>query len=521
MGAGQPRPGPRGGRVRRRAGLGRPRHRRQRRQHQRLRGHAGRRGERRQAHLRAWGGAGDRGSGHRRQGPAHLLLRPRLRRRPAHVRAAHAPARGLGEQRQQRRPEHRRRPHRQRGVQRRLPPAHRRLPAPRRPVGAPAPVRGPGGPPAGSRQRRQGLRQRAGPAGRLPTLRALRRAGGVRDLLPRPLLQELRGRHPRRWFRPHRLRRPAAEHRLLLTALPTTPELAVPPTGVLTALVTPFRGDEVDLDAARRLCERQLLAGVAGLVPCGTTGETPTLSPTEWAAVVSTAVDAAARHHAETGRRVPVIAGVGSNSTATTLANIRAAAELGVDAGLVVLPYYNKPNPRGLAAHVQRVCAAGLPVVLYHVPGRTGQRLPCPQLAELCATPGVVAVKEATGDVAYGLELLESLDRVADPRVHLLSGDDFTFAPLVAMGAHGVISVLSNVAPRLTVRWCDAARTGDVATLHALRQRLQPVVRWLFSDTNPVPVKAAMAAMGLCDAAVRLPLAAGSPPPAGLLDGLE
>ncbi len=294
-------------------------------------------------------------------------------------------------------------------------------------------------------------------------------------------------------------------------------------TGVLTALVTPFRAGDVDLDATRALCDRQLDAGIAGLVPCGTTGETPTLSPTEWAAVVRTAVDAAARHHAETGRKVPVIAGVGSNSTAATLANIDAAAELGVDAGLVVFPYYNKPNPRGLAAHVQRACSAGLPVVLYHVPGRTGQRLPCGQLAELCATPGVVAVKEATGDVGYGLELLESLEARAasGAAVTLLSGDDFTFAPLVAMGGHGVISVVSNLAPRMTVRWCDAARTGDVATLRALRQRLQPVVRWLFSDTNPVPVKAGMAAMGLCDAAVRLPLAAGASPPAGLLDGLE
>jgi len=295
-------------------------------------------------------------------------------------------------------------------------------------------------------------------------------------------------------------------------------------SGVLTALVTPFDDGEVDLATFRALCDRQLNAGIAGLVPCGTTGETPTLSATEWSALVQTAVQAASDHRDRTGRRVPVIAGVGTNSTASTVENIGRARKLGADAGLVVFPYYNKPNPRGLSAHVERACAEGLPVVLYHVPGRTGQRLPLQQLAQLCQVPGVVACKEATGDVAYGIDLVEALEgweRAGNPAVTVLSGDDFTFAPLVAMGAHGVISVLSNLAPRLTVAWCDAARTGDIPTLVALRRRLQPLVRALFADTNPVPAKAAMAAMGLCKAEVRLPLATGVAPAAELLDGLE
>lgn len=294
-------------------------------------------------------------------------------------------------------------------------------------------------------------------------------------------------------------------------------------TGVSTALVTPFTDGEVDLACFRALCDRQLQAGIAGLVPCGTTGETPTLSAEEWSALVSTAVAAADAHRADTGRSVPVIAGVGTSSTASTVDAVRRARQLGVDAGLLVFPPYNKPNPRGLLAHVERACAEGLPIVLYHVPGRTAQRLPVQQLAQLCHVPGVVACKEATGDVAYGIDLVEDLERHAATghRVTVLSGDDFTFAPLVAMGADGVISVLSNLAPRLTVAWCDAARSGDMATLQDLRRRLQPVVRYLFSDTNPVPAKAAMAAMGLCADELRLPLAAGARPDPDLLAGLE
>ena len=295
-------------------------------------------------------------------------------------------------------------------------------------------------------------------------------------------------------------------------------------TGVFTALVTPFDGpdQQVDLDCYRALCDRQLDAGIAGLVPCGTTGETPTLSHAEWRSLIQVAVAAAKDHAARTGRHVPVIAGAGSNSTDKTVEAVQEVRALGADGALVVFPYYNKPNPRGMLAHVQRVCATGLPVVLYHVPGRTGQRLPVSQLAELCRTDGVVAIKEATGDMAFGLDLLEELEQsTVNPGVTLLSGDDFIFAPLVAMGAHGVISVLSNLAPRLTVAWCDAARTGDTATLIDLRRRLQPVVRALFVESNPVPAKAAMAALGLCSDAVRLPLAPTRPMAAALLEGLE
>jgi 4-hydroxy-tetrahydrodipicolinate synthase len=281
--------------------------------------------------------------------------------------------------------------------------------------------------------------------------------------------------------------------------------------GVYTALITPFKSGEVDLDTFRAHCDRQLAAGVHGLVPCGTTGETPTLSHGEWSGCIRTAVAAAAGS-------VPVIAGCGSNSTAKTVAAIEEAIALGADAALVVFPYYNKPNPAGLAAHVQAACAPGLPVVLYHVPGRTGQRLPASQLESLCRTPGVVALKEATGDVALGIEVIQ---RLADTNVSILSGDDFTFAPLTAMGGHGVISVVSNPAPAQTVAWYEAANSGDIATLRGLSDRLMPLVRYLFSSSNPVPVKAAMAAMGLCDNELRLPLAPGEAPPPALIAGLS
>jgi 4-hydroxy-tetrahydrodipicolinate synthase len=278
-------------------------------------------------------------------------------------------------------------------------------------------------------------------------------------------------------------------------------------SGVFTALITPFAQGAVDRESFTALCQRQLNAGVAGLVPCGTTGETPALTDEEWADLVSTAVRVSAG-------KVPVIAGCGSNSTARTVATITRARNLGADAALVVFPYYNKPNPEGLRAHVEACCRSGLPVVLYHVPGRTGQRIGLEQLSSLCSIDGVIALKEATGDLALGQLLLNQTDRA------ILSGDDFTFAALMAMGGAGTISVLSNLAPRMTVAWALAARTGDVNALRELRARLLPVVRFLFEDTNPAPVKAAMALLGLCSKEMRLPLAPSADPALALIEDL-
>ncbi len=275
--------------------------------------------------------------------------------------------------------------------------------------------------------------------------------------------------------------------------------------GIHTALVTPFDDEgAVDRDAAARLLARQLDAGVHGVVVAGTTGESPTLDMTEWEHLVSDAVD-------QVDARVPVSAGIGTNDTRTSVRKAEKAAALGADAGLLVLPYYNKPNPEGLRRHVAAVAAVGLPLIIYHVPGRTGQRLEAPVLAELSA--GAVAIKEATGDVRYGGDVLA---RTTTP---LLSGDDFTFLGLMAQGATGVISVLSNVAPKQTVAIYDAHKAGAVEEAAVRFRRLWALMTALFSDTNPVPAKAALSWLGLCRPAVRLPLAPwAGPDPATWVD---
>lgn len=277
--------------------------------------------------------------------------------------------------------------------------------------------------------------------------------------------------------------------------------------GIHTALVTPFTDDDrVDLPALEALCERQIDAGIDGLVACGTTGETPTLRGEEWRDVVATVVKA-------TNGRVTVTAGVGTNDTRSTVERVEQAAELGCDAGLMVFPYYNKPNPDGLRAHVRAALAPGLPLVLYHVPGRTAQTLPAPLLAELASMDGVVAVKEATGDLRYGGDLIE---RTETP---VLSGDDFTFLPLLSLGGTGCVSVLSNVAPQQTLAVQEAFEAGQHREAASRMRRLWPLTTFLFATTNPVPCKAALAELGLCKPHVRLPLAPwDGPSPREILD---
>lgn len=265
--------------------------------------------------------------------------------------------------------------------------------------------------------------------------------------------------------------------------------------GIHTAIVTPFTASgELDLDALDALIDHQLAGGVQGIVACGTTGETPTLAPDEWEAVIARAV-------VRVGGRVPVTAGIGTNDTRSTVANARRARELGADAGLLVFPYYNKPNPAGHRAHVAAAAGEGLPLVLYHVPGRTGQRLSAALVAELAATPGVIGIKEATGDLLFGGELLT---RTAVP---VLSGDDFTFLPLLSMGGAGCVSVVSNVAPATTVAVWRAYAEGRTEAARDAMHALWPLVAFLFSDTNPVPCKAALAAKGIGTPTVRSPLA--------------
>ncbi len=279
--------------------------------------------------------------------------------------------------------------------------------------------------------------------------------------------------------------------------------------GILTALTTPFdAAGDLDLASFERCVERQLAAGVHGLVPCGTTGETPTLSADEQDRLVEVTVALAAG-------RGPVVPGVGTNDTRSTLQRTQRVAELGASAGLLVLPYYNKPNADGLRAHVRAVAQVGLPLVLYYVPSRTGQAVPAALLAELANLDGVVAIKEATGDLRYGTDLMARTSRA------VLSGDDFSFLGLLAQGAAGCISVISNIDPVRTVAIYEAHVAGDAATARSTLMELWPLITFLFSDSNPVPAKAAMAELGLGSAAMRLPLAPWSgASPRSLLVGL-
>ena len=269
--------------------------------------------------------------------------------------------------------------------------------------------------------------------------------------------------------------------------------------GCGTALVTPFTtGGEVDEARFRALVERQIAAGVRLLVPCGTTGEAATLTAAEHERVVALTV--------ETARgRARVLAGAGSNATAATLERARAVRAAGADAVLVVAPYYNKPTQAGLAAHFRAV-AEGLddvPVVLYNVPGRTASNLAAATTLALARdTTNIVGVKEASGDLSQIMAILR--ERPAGFRV--LSGDDALTLPLVALGADGVVSVVSNEAPDLMARLTESALAGDWDAARTLHYRLLPLMEANFIESNPGPVKAALALMGLLHERFRLPL---------------
>jgi len=267
--------------------------------------------------------------------------------------------------------------------------------------------------------------------------------------------------------------------------------------GAMTALVTPFSEDgTVDRKALEGMVRRQIDQGIHGLVPCGTTGEAATLSDDEHREVVEIVVRVAEG-------RVPVIAGCGSNDTRRTLAAARRAAEAGADALLVVTPYYNKPNRSGMIAHYEAVArATDLPVVVYNVPGRTGQNLGAGLTLELAGIQGVVAVKEASGD----LDQIASILAGRPDGFSVLSGDDPLVLPSMALGADGVISVVSNEAPGEMARLVASALDGDFAGSRAMHFRLLPLMRANFCESNPVPVKTAMAMLGCCGETLRPPL---------------
>jgi 4-hydroxy-tetrahydrodipicolinate synthase len=267
-------------------------------------------------------------------------------------------------------------------------------------------------------------------------------------------------------------------------------------TGVITALVTPFRNGAVDEEALRRLVDEQIAAGVDGLVPVGTTGESPTLDFDEHLRVVQIVIEQARK-------RVPVIAGTGGNATREAIELSRAAKKLGANGMLQVTPYYNKPTQDGLYRHFKAIIQeAPLPTVVYNVPGRTGCDLLPDTVARLCDIPEVVGIKEATGSLQRASQIVS---RVGD-RLVLLSGDDATAFPLFAVGARGVISVVSNVAPAEFSAMWDAFAAGDLKKARELHYRTFPLSEGLFIEANPIPAKAALAMMGKITDEIRPPL---------------
>jgi 4-hydroxy-tetrahydrodipicolinate synthase len=267
--------------------------------------------------------------------------------------------------------------------------------------------------------------------------------------------------------------------------------------GAMTAIVTPFRADgAIDLDAFERLVGWQIDSGIHGLVPCGTTGEGATLRPEEHALVIEATVRIARG-------RVPVLAGCGTNDTRTTIAGAERAAKAGADALLVVTPYYNKPNRSGMLAHFAAIAAAvDLPIVAYNVPGRTGQNLGVELTLALADVPGVVGVKEAAGN----LEQLAAIVEGRPEAFAVLTGDDTLALAAVSLGADGVISVVSNEAPRLMSEMMAKALDGDFTGARPIHYRLRRLMHANFVESNPVPVKAALARLGRCGDTVRAPL---------------
>ena len=268
--------------------------------------------------------------------------------------------------------------------------------------------------------------------------------------------------------------------------------------GCGTALVTPFdaSGTRVDEAALRRLVQRQLEAGIDFLVPCGTTGESPVLSSQEHFRVVEIVQE-------EAKGKVPVVAGAGGNNTERVREGIEELERMGVDGILSVSPYYNKPSQEGLYQHYRALAeATRLPILVYNVPGRTGSNVEPKTLARLAAVPNILGVKEASGNLAQIDEIL----RLLPEKFRVISGDDALTLPMIALGAVGVISVVSNVAPREIREMVMLANAGDMLGARKIHRRLLPLMQVLFIEANPIPVKFALAVMGMMPLAYRLPL---------------
>lgn len=267
-------------------------------------------------------------------------------------------------------------------------------------------------------------------------------------------------------------------------------------SGYFTALITPFRNGEIDEQAFQDIVEWQIKEGIHGLVPCGTTGESPTLTPEEHNRVIELCVEAA-------NGRVPVLAGSGSNSTEEMLFYSREAEKSGADALLIVAPYYNKPTPEGIYQHFKAISSVSdLPVIVYNIPGRSIIDIADKTMARLSELPNIVGVKDATGD----LSRVPCLTRLCGENFCQMSGEDATTPGYLAMGGNGSISVTANVAPKLCAAMYNAWADGNLEVFNMLRDRLHPLHKGMFIESSPTPVKYAASQLGLCENELRLPL---------------
>ena len=271
--------------------------------------------------------------------------------------------------------------------------------------------------------------------------------------------------------------------------------------GSIVAIVTPFRNGKVDEKALGNLIEWHIKEGTDAIVPCGTTGESATLDYKEHFRVIKFTVEAV-------NKRVPVIAGTGANATDETIMITKEAKKSGADAALLVSPYYNKPTQEGLYRHYKAVAeAVKIPIVLYNVPGRTAVNMLPSTVARLAEIKNIVAIKEATGDMKQVSEVI----RLCGDRLAVISGDDFTTIPLMALGGKGVISVAANVAPKLVAQMCALWEQGKHDEARNIHFRLEPLNAAMFIETNPIPAKTALAMMGKIREEFRLPLCEMSP----------
>ncbi len=276
--------------------------------------------------------------------------------------------------------------------------------------------------------------------------------------------------------------------------------------GAFTAMITPMKEDgSIDYDGYRKLLRFQMEEGIDGLVPLGTTGETPTLDEDEEQRIIDVVMEEVRAFEKERGVKVPVVLGAGSNNTCDAVRYTERAKKAGADAALVVTPYYNKPSSEGIFRHFEAVSRIGIPILVYNIAGRTGKNIDTPTLSRIADLPNIAGVKEASGSISQMTDVIDTI-KSKHPDFAVLSGDDAMTLPLIACGGDGVVSVVSNAAPAPVTEMVKAALSGDYEAARKIHYRLLPFFKAAFIDGNPTSIKYAMRVKGLPSGSVRLPL---------------